>query len=107
VDLTLDDNGTKWSTVLTAGVVGARVCDSGDKSLSPGGKSDTARPVVGWWIFALKELKDDSERKHPDDCSSEESRTSYAVCVVHGSSQPTWGHVRNFWGLAHYHRNKW
>ncbi|KIM88942.1 hypothetical protein PILCRDRAFT_813943 [Piloderma croceum F 1598] len=56
VDVKLDDNGQKFDTVLTAGLVGARICDSEDKSLSSEGKRDTARPVVAWWIFAKKDV---------------------------------------------------
>lgn len=39
---------------MTAGLVGARVCDSGDKALSAQGTRDVAKPVVAWWIFAKK-----------------------------------------------------
>jgi hypothetical protein len=56
VDVKLDDNGEKLDTILTAGLVGAWVCDSEDKSLSFEGKRDTARPVVAWWIFAKKDV---------------------------------------------------
>lgn len=56
VDVKLDDNGQQFDTVLTAGLVGARICDSEDKSLSAEGKRDTARPVVAWWIFSKKDV---------------------------------------------------
>jgi hypothetical protein len=55
VDVKLNDNGTEFDTVLTAGLVGTRVCDSGDITLSVSGKRDTARPVIAWWIFGKKE----------------------------------------------------
>lgn len=51
VDVKLDDNGREIDTTLIAGLVGAQVCDSGDKTLSKDGKRDTARPYVAWWIF--------------------------------------------------------
>lgn len=51
----LDDNGVELDTVLTAGLVGMQVCDSGDKTLSADGKGDTVKPVVAWWIFAKKD----------------------------------------------------
>jgi len=54
VDVKLDDNGKEFDTVLTAGLVGTRVCNSGVNALSAGGKRDTAKPVVAWWIFAKK-----------------------------------------------------
>jgi hypothetical protein len=54
VDVKLNDNGKEFDTVLTAGLVGTWVCDSGDNTLSAGGKRDTAKPVVTWWIFAKK-----------------------------------------------------
>ena len=57
----LDDNGAEFDTVLTAGLVGMRVCDSGDKTLSAGGKRDTAKPVVAWWIFAKKDEPSSSD----------------------------------------------
>ena len=50
VDLLLDDNGTLINTLMTAGSVGTRVCDSGDKALSTYGTRDTAKPVLAWWI---------------------------------------------------------
>ena len=58
VDVKLDDNGKIFNTILTAGLVGARACDSGDKTLSTDGRRDTARPVVGWWIFAKKDANE-------------------------------------------------
>ena len=51
VDVKLDDNGEEIDMILTAGLVGTQVCDSGDKTLSKDGKRDTARPYVAWWIF--------------------------------------------------------
>lgn len=54
VDVKLDDNGKEFDTVMTAGLVGMEVCDSGDKTLSEEGTRDTAKPVVAWWIFAKK-----------------------------------------------------
>lgn len=50
VDVLLDDNGTLYNTLMTAGFVGTRVCDSGDKTLSADGTRDTAKPVLAWWI---------------------------------------------------------
>ncbi|KAF7973018.1 hypothetical protein HWV62_16408 [Athelia sp. TMB] len=50
VDVLLDDNGTLFNTLMTAGSVGTRVCDSGDKTLSADGTRDTAKPVLAWWI---------------------------------------------------------
>ena len=58
VDVKLDDNGVKFDTVLTAGLVGARICNSGDKSLSSDGHRDAARPVVAWWIFVKQDVSD-------------------------------------------------
>ena len=55
VDVKLDDNGLKFDCVLTAGHVGAQICDSGDKLLSPDGRRDTARPIAVWWMFAKKD----------------------------------------------------
>ncbi|KZP12779.1 hypothetical protein FIBSPDRAFT_835817 [Athelia psychrophila] len=55
VDLLLDDNGTVYNTLMTAGLVGTRVCDSGDKALSPNGTMDTAKPVLAWWISLKKD----------------------------------------------------
>ena len=55
VDMKLDDNGQEFDCVLTAGHVGAQICDSGDKSLSPDGLRDTARPISAWWMFAKKD----------------------------------------------------
>lgn len=55
VDVKLDDNGQNFDTVLTAGLACTQVCDSGDRTLSPGGKRDTGRPVVAWWMSAKKE----------------------------------------------------
>jgi hypothetical protein len=58
VDVKLDDNGLEFDTVLTAGLVGAQVCDSGDKTLSQDGKRDSARPIAAWWIALKGEPKD-------------------------------------------------
>lgn len=54
VDVKLDDNGLKMDTVLTAGLVGSRVCDSGDDTLGADGKRDTMKPVIAWWMFVSK-----------------------------------------------------
>jgi hypothetical protein len=56
VKVKLDDNGEIFDTVLTAGLVGAQVCDSGVKSLSSDGLRDTARPVIAWWIFVERDI---------------------------------------------------
>jgi hypothetical protein len=55
VDVKLDDNGQLFDTVLTAGLIGTHVCDSGDTTLSPSGERDTGKPAVAWWIFTKKD----------------------------------------------------
>jgi len=54
VDVLLNDNGTKFKAAMVAGIVGARVMDSGDKSLSLEGKSDTIAVSSGWWMYIKK-----------------------------------------------------
>lgn len=55
VDVKLNDNGEIVDSLLVAGHVGARVCDSGDQTFGAEGIRDTAKPVVAWWIFAREE----------------------------------------------------
>ncbi|KAF8188787.1 hypothetical protein K438DRAFT_1676974 [Mycena galopus ATCC 62051] len=43
--------GEQQECSMTAGVVGTRVCSSNDSDLSPSGRDDTIRPVIGWWLF--------------------------------------------------------
>lgn len=57
VDVKLDDNGKVFDTIMTAGLVGTQVCNSGDKALSANGKRDTARPAIAWWIYKKLEVK--------------------------------------------------
>jgi hypothetical protein len=61
VDVTLDDNGAMFETILTAGIVGSRICWG---PLSAG-INDTLRPVAGWWMFIKRseaEMKAELER---------------------------------------------
>lgn len=51
VNVLVDDNGDKFDSVMVAGIVGARVSDSGDQTLSPEGKDDTVTVTSGWWIY--------------------------------------------------------
>ena len=55
VDVDLDDNGVKFDTVMTAGLIGSQVSSSGDRELSHDGENDTIRPAAGWWIFTLRD----------------------------------------------------
>jgi len=55
VDVTLDDNGVEFKTMMVAGVVGYRVLDSGmTTAAGHNGKRDTVQPVTGWWMFEKK-----------------------------------------------------
>ncbi|KAJ7604666.1 hypothetical protein DFH06DRAFT_1020721 [Mycena polygramma] len=56
VDVRLVSHNTGENTLcsMTAGAVGIRVSSSEDSNLSPSGKDDTLRPVVGWWLFNKK-----------------------------------------------------
>jgi hypothetical protein len=64
-DVKLDDNGTKFDCIITAGLVGIRVCDSKDEGPSGGGKKDILRPVSGWWMFVkLPEGQDTESGRH-------------------------------------------
>jgi hypothetical protein len=51
VDVTLISDAGKRECTMIAGVVGTRVCSSGDLKLSVSGEGDTVRPVVGWWVY--------------------------------------------------------
>jgi hypothetical protein len=55
VDVLLIDNGERFACAMTAGSVGTHVGSSGDFVLSLGGRDDTMRPVVGWWLFVKDE----------------------------------------------------
>ena len=54
VDVLLDDNGEEFDTLMVAGLIGTRVSDSGDTSLSESGTRDTVSPVAGWWMFTKR-----------------------------------------------------
>ncbi|KAJ7654109.1 hypothetical protein DFH06DRAFT_994035, partial [Mycena polygramma] len=56
VDVRLVDFNTGENRMcsMTAGAVGIRVGSSDDTKLSPSGKDDTLRPVIGWWLFNKK-----------------------------------------------------
>lgn len=54
VDVKLNDNGEEFETLMVAGLVGARVCNSGDTKLSNTGMGDSLKPVAGWWMFIKK-----------------------------------------------------
>lgn len=54
VDVRLVSEGVDLECMITAGVVGTRVCSSKDKRLSASGHDDTIRPVVGWWLYHKK-----------------------------------------------------
>jgi hypothetical protein len=54
VDVRLVSEGVNEECMITAGVVGTRVCSSNDKRLSASGQDDTVRPVVGWWLYHKK-----------------------------------------------------
>ncbi|KAJ7856646.1 hypothetical protein B0H14DRAFT_3864875 [Mycena olivaceomarginata] len=54
VDVRLVSTGENQECMITAGVVGTRVCSSNDKRLSASGQDDTVRPVVGWWLYHKK-----------------------------------------------------
>lgn len=55
VDILLIDNGERFACAMAAGSVGTDVGSSGDSVLSLGGRDDTVRPVVGWWLFVKDE----------------------------------------------------
>ncbi|KAJ7664873.1 hypothetical protein B0H17DRAFT_1171476 [Mycena rosella] len=45
------ETGVEQECIMTAGLVGTRVCSSKDPRLSESGQDDTVRPVVGWWLY--------------------------------------------------------
>ncbi|KAJ7062018.1 hypothetical protein C8F01DRAFT_1056915 [Mycena amicta] len=48
----LDKNSGRQDTAcITAGLIGMRVCSSGNVELSSGGENDVVKPEVGWWLF--------------------------------------------------------
>ncbi|KAG2121625.1 hypothetical protein DEU56DRAFT_95395 [Suillus clintonianus] len=82
VDVTLqrEIGGKEYPTALTAGLIGTRICSSGDKTLSDAGERDSARPAIGcWWV-----LKKDPEAKEensdlgqsPDNSESSDDEVS-------------------------------
>lgn len=48
------ENGEQIDCFMMAGMVGMTVSSSGDLELSSSGKSDTVRPVAGWWFCTKK-----------------------------------------------------
>lgn len=59
VDVLVDDNGKLFKTLMVAGLVGSQILSSGDAKLSGTGQRDTIAPLSGWWMFVLKNTKDD------------------------------------------------
>ncbi|KAJ6573513.1 hypothetical protein DFH09DRAFT_1152020 [Mycena vulgaris] len=55
VDVKLNDNGEMIDCLMLAGLVGARVSSSADRTLSASGENDTIHPVPGWWICTKKQ----------------------------------------------------
>lgn len=57
VDVTLqrEVGGVEHPTSLVGGMVGTRVCSSGDKTLSDAGERDSARPALAWWWVMKKD----------------------------------------------------
>ncbi|KAK7039925.1 hypothetical protein R3P38DRAFT_494730 [Favolaschia claudopus] len=63
VTIALDDN----EYAIIAGLVGMGFSSSRDVSLSPTGKNDTVRPVLGWWMYSKKKQDEDNgaTSEHP------------------------------------------
>ncbi|KAJ7148754.1 hypothetical protein C8R43DRAFT_1008665 [Mycena crocata] len=70
VDVIFDDNGTEITSVIVAGLVGMGFSSSRNTSVSPTGRNDTVRPVVGWWMYAKL---DETERKRRREKARRES----------------------------------
>lgn len=57
VDVTVErEGGGEYPTSLVGGMVGTRICSSGDKALSDTGERDSARPALAWWWVMKKDL---------------------------------------------------
>ncbi|KAJ7300898.1 hypothetical protein DFH08DRAFT_919184 [Mycena albidolilacea] len=73
VDVTINDNGTEFPSVIVAGLVGMGFSSSRDLAVSKTGKNDTLRPVLAWWMYSKL---DEEEKKHRQELASYDACTS-------------------------------
>jgi hypothetical protein len=73
VDVTINDNGTEFPSVIVAGLVGMGFSCSRDLAVSKTGKNDTLRPVLAWWMYSKL---DEEEKKHRQELASYDACTS-------------------------------
>ncbi|KAJ6603248.1 hypothetical protein DFH09DRAFT_392415 [Mycena vulgaris] len=63
VDVMLDNNGVTVPCVIVAGLFGMGFSSSRDLAVSPTGKNDTIRPVVGWWMYSKLDEAEQKRRR--------------------------------------------